>query len=152
MALSTRQADGSWKWEWLVPNSNRPLPGETADGAEERAIAQLELDWAAAMVKGDMAALETGLAQEWTLTEDGQTTARAQALGAFKSGSLQGRVGDGARPERPRLRRRRHRDDDGGDEGDVHGQAGAARVAQHRLLREARRPLAGRDTQNTAVK
>ena len=87
MALSTRQADGSWKWEWLVPNSNRPLPGATADGAEERAIAQLELDWAAAMVKGDMAALETGLAQEWTLTEDGQTTARAQALGAFKSGA-----------------------------------------------------------------
>ncbi|MFO7695188.1 MAG: DUF4440 domain-containing protein [Vicinamibacterales bacterium] len=87
MALSTRQADGSWKWEWLVPNSNRPLPGTTADGAEERAIAQLELDWAAGMVKGDVAALEAGLAKEWTLTEDGQTTSRAQALAAFKSGA-----------------------------------------------------------------
>jgi uncharacterized protein (TIGR02246 family) len=87
MALSTRQADGSWKWEWLVPNSNRPLPGTTADGAEEGAIAQLELDWAAGMVKGDVAALEAGLAKEWTLTEDGQTTARAQALAAFKSGA-----------------------------------------------------------------
>jgi uncharacterized protein (TIGR02246 family) len=87
MALSTRQADGSWKWEWLVPNSNRPLPGTTADGADERAIAQLELDWAAGMVKGDVAGLEAGLAKEWTVTEDGQTTSRAQTIGAFKSGA-----------------------------------------------------------------
>jgi uncharacterized protein (TIGR02246 family) len=87
MALSSRQADGSWKWEWLVPNSNQPLPGATADGADERAIAQIEQDWAAAMVKGDVAALETGLAKEWTLTEDGQTTTRAQALAAFRSGA-----------------------------------------------------------------
>jgi ketosteroid isomerase-like protein len=87
MALSSRQADGSWKWEWLVPNSNQPLPGGTADGADERAIAQIEQDWAAAMVKGDLAALERGLAKEWTLTEDGQTTTRAQALAAFKSGA-----------------------------------------------------------------
>jgi len=87
MALSSRQADGSWKWEWLVPNSSQPLPGATADGAEEQAIVKIEQGWAAAMVKGDMAVLDSNLAKEWTLTEDGQVTSRAQALGAFKSGA-----------------------------------------------------------------
>jgi ketosteroid isomerase-like protein len=87
MALSSRQADGSWKWEWLVPNSDQPLPGATADGAEEQAIVKIEQDWAAAMVKGDVAVLESNLAKEWTLTEDGQVTSRAQALGALKSGA-----------------------------------------------------------------
>jgi ketosteroid isomerase-like protein len=87
MALSSRQADGSWKWDWLVPNSDQPLPGATADGADEQAIAKLEQDWAAAMAKGDLSMLETNLAKEWTLTEDGQTTTRAQAFGAFKSGA-----------------------------------------------------------------
>jgi uncharacterized protein (TIGR02246 family) len=87
MALSSRQADGSWKWEWLVPNSDQPLPGATSDGADEQAIVKIEQDWAAAMVKGDLSVLESNLAKEWTLTEDGQTTTRAQALGAFTSGA-----------------------------------------------------------------
>jgi len=87
MAISSRQPDGSWKWDSLVPNSNRPMPGATADGADEQAIAKIEQDWAAGMVKGDMAALESNLAKEWTLSEDGQVTTRAQALGAFKSGA-----------------------------------------------------------------
>ena len=87
MAISSRQPDGTWKWDSLVPNSNRPMPGATADGADEQAIAKLEQDWAAGMVKGDMAALESNLAKEWTLSEDGQVTTRAQALGAFKSGA-----------------------------------------------------------------
>ena len=87
MALSSRQADGSWKWEWLVPNSDQPLPGATANGAEERAVAQIEQDWAAAMVKGDVSVLESNLAKEWALNEDGQVTPRAQALAAFKSGA-----------------------------------------------------------------
>jgi len=87
MAISSRQPDGTWKWDSLVPNSNRPMPGATADGADEQAIAKIEQDWAAGMVKGDMAALESNLAKEWTLSEDGQVTTRAQALGAFKSGA-----------------------------------------------------------------
>jgi hypothetical protein len=33
-ARSSRQADGSWKRDCLVPNSNQPMPGLTADGAE----------------------------------------------------------------------------------------------------------------------
>ena len=87
MAISSRQPDGTWKWDSLVPNSDRPMPGATADGTDEQAIAKLEQDWAAGMVKGDMAALESNLAKEWTLSEDGQVTTRAQALGAFKSGA-----------------------------------------------------------------
>lgn len=86
MLTASRQADGSWKWDWLVPNSDQPMPGATADGADEQAIAKLEQDWAAAMVRGDVSVLESNLAKEWTLTEDGQTTTRAQALAAFKSG------------------------------------------------------------------
>lgn len=87
MAISSRQPDGTWKWDSLVPNSNRPMPGATADGADEQAIAKLEQDWAAAMVKGDMAALESNLAKEWTLSEDGQVTTRAQSMAALKSGA-----------------------------------------------------------------
>ena len=87
MLTASRQADGSWKWDAVVPNSDQPLPGATADGADAAAIARIEQDWAAAMVKGDMAVLEQHLAKEWTLTEDGQTTTRAQALGALKNGA-----------------------------------------------------------------
>ena len=87
MAISSRQPDGTWKWDSLVPNSNRPMPGATADGADEQAIAKLEQDWAAAMVKGDLTAFEPNLAKEWTLSEDGQVTTRAQSMAAFKSGA-----------------------------------------------------------------
>lgn len=87
MAISSRQPDGTWKWDSLVPNSDRPMPGATADGAEEQAIAKLEQDWAAGMVTGDMAALESNLAKEWTLSEDGQVTTRAQSMAALKSGA-----------------------------------------------------------------
>jgi len=87
VAVSSRQADGSWKWDWVVPNSDQPMPGMTADGAEEQALMQIERDWAAAMPKADAAVLERHLATEWTLTENGQTTPRAQALAAFKSGA-----------------------------------------------------------------
>jgi uncharacterized protein (TIGR02246 family) len=87
MAISSRQPDGTWKWDSLVPNSNRPMPGATADGADEQAIAKLEQDWAAAMVKGDLTAFEANLAKEWTLSEDGQVTTRAQSMAALKSGA-----------------------------------------------------------------
>jgi ketosteroid isomerase-like protein len=87
VTLYEKQADGSWKAVWDIYNSDLPAPGATADGADEKAIRQIEEDWAAAMVKGDLAVLESNLAKEWTLTEDGQTTTRAQALAAFKSGA-----------------------------------------------------------------
>jgi ketosteroid isomerase-like protein len=87
VTLYRKEADGSWKGVWDIYNSDQPEAGKSADGADEAAIAKIEQDWAAAMVKGDLAALESNLAKEWTLTEDGQTTTRAQALGAFKSGA-----------------------------------------------------------------
>ena len=87
VTLYERQGSGPWKAVWDIYNSDLPAPGATADGADEQAIRQIEEDWAAAMVKGDLAVLERGLAKEWTLTEDGQTTTRAQALAAFKSGA-----------------------------------------------------------------
>jgi len=87
VTLYRKQADGSWKGVWDIYNSDLPEAGKSADGADEAAIAKIEQDWAAAMVKGDLSVLESNLAQEWTLTEDGQTTTRAQALAAFKSGA-----------------------------------------------------------------
>lgn len=87
LTLYERQADGAWKAVWDIYNSDLPEAGKTADGADEQAIMQIERDWAAAMAKGDLTALEQNLAKEWTLTEDGRTTTRAQALGAFRSGA-----------------------------------------------------------------
>ena len=87
MALSSRQADGSWKWDWLLPNSNQPMPGMTADGAEEQALMQIEREWADAMVKRDVAGIEKHLGKEWMFTYDGQVTPRAQFLADFKSGA-----------------------------------------------------------------
>ena len=86
MALSSRQADGSWKWDCLVPNSNQPMPGTTADGAEEQAIVQIERGLTDAIVKRDIPTLETYLGKEWTPTNDGQVTPRAQLLAELKSG------------------------------------------------------------------
>jgi ketosteroid isomerase-like protein len=87
VTLYERQGSGPWKAVWDIYNSDLPALGATSDGADEAAIAKIEQDWAAAMVKGDLSVLESNLANEWTLTEDGQTTTRAQALGAFKSGA-----------------------------------------------------------------
>jgi uncharacterized protein (TIGR02246 family) len=87
MALSSRQADGSWKWDWIVPNSNQPMPGMTADGAEEQALFQIEREWADAMVKRDTANVEKYIGKEWMFTYDGQVTPRAQFLADLKSGA-----------------------------------------------------------------
>jgi len=88
MALSSRQPDGSWKWDWLVPNSNRPMPGMTADGAEEQAIVKIEQDWAAAMMKGDVATFDGALGKEWVENADGEVMTKAQALAAIKAGTF----------------------------------------------------------------
>jgi uncharacterized protein (TIGR02246 family) len=42
LAVLERQADRSWKWGWVMANSDQPLPGTTADGAEKRALLELE--------------------------------------------------------------------------------------------------------------
>ena len=88
MLLASRQADGSWKWDWVVPNSNQPMPGTTADGADEQAVLQIERDWLAAMVKPDVVALDRILAKEWAENADGEVMTRAQAMTALKSGAF----------------------------------------------------------------
>jgi len=87
MVVAQRQADGAWKMEGVFPNSDQPMPGTTADGAEEAAILQIERDWAAAMVKRDVPAVEKHLAKEWTFTNDGQVSSRAQFLSELGSGA-----------------------------------------------------------------
>jgi ketosteroid isomerase-like protein len=82
-----RQADGSWKWDWIMGGSSQPVPGTTADGAEEQAVMQAERDVANAVVKRDIPTLETYLGKEWTPTNDGQVTSRAQVLAELKSGA-----------------------------------------------------------------
>ena len=82
-----RQNDRSFKWDSMVANSKQPLPGTTADGAEEKALIQIEQDWATAMLKSDVAAMEGFLAKEWTYNSDGQVMNRAQTLAEVKSGA-----------------------------------------------------------------
>ncbi len=88
MLMASRQADRSWKLDWLVPNSNQPMPGTTADGAEEQAVMQVEREWVAALVKSDKAALEKILAKEWASNADGEVGSRADTLKAITAGAL----------------------------------------------------------------
>lgn len=88
MVTFARQSDGSWKWDWCEPNSNQPLPGTTADGAEEKALIQIEQDWTNAILKSDAAAFDHHIAKEWTYNSDGQVTSKAQMLAEIKSGTF----------------------------------------------------------------
>jgi uncharacterized protein (TIGR02246 family) len=81
-----RQSDGSWKWDWCFPNSNQPLPGSTADGAEEKALIQIEQNWAEASVKKDVAALDKILANNFQANYDTFTGNKKQILADMKSG------------------------------------------------------------------
>jgi uncharacterized protein (TIGR02246 family) len=87
VTLYEKQADGSWKAVWDIFNSDLPAPGTTADGADEKALIQIERDWAAALVKGDVAVLDRSLAKEWAANADGEVATRAQLLAAIKSGA-----------------------------------------------------------------
>ncbi|HYK90454.1 MAG TPA: DUF4440 domain-containing protein [Acidobacteriota bacterium] len=82
-----RQGDGSWKWQSVVANSNRPLPGNTADSAEEQALVKIELELAKAIEKSDAAATGRFLAKEWTIASDGKVQSRAQSMADFKAGA-----------------------------------------------------------------
>lgn len=82
-----RQADGSWKWDWIMGASDQPMPGTTVDGADEQAIVQIERAVTDAIVKRDIPTLETYLGKEWMPTNDGQVTSGAQVLAELKSGA-----------------------------------------------------------------
>jgi len=83
-----RQADGSWKAFWDIYNSDQPMPGTTADGAEEQAVIKVEQDWGAALAKHDVATVERILGEEWTENVGGQITTRAQAIAGQRSGAI----------------------------------------------------------------
>lgn len=87
IVVFARQSDGAWKWDWCAPNSNQLLPGTTADGADEKALIQIEQDSANAPLKSDVAAVESFLAKEWTYNADGQVINKAQMLAEIKSGA-----------------------------------------------------------------
>lgn len=80
-----RQADGSWKCAFDIWNSDAPETGATADGAEERALYQLERDWAAANMKKDTAAIDKFLAKDFVANLDSRTLNKAQLLAQLKS-------------------------------------------------------------------
>jgi uncharacterized protein (TIGR02246 family) len=81
-----RQNDGSWKWDWMVPNSNQPLPGSTASGEDERALYQLEREWAEANMKNDAAALDKILASDFQANYGDFVGNKRQILADLKSG------------------------------------------------------------------
>jgi len=83
--VCARQSDGSWKWDWLVPNSNQPLPGSTASGEDEQALYQLERDWGAAGVKNDAQTIERFLADEFISNWNGKVANKKRALAEVKS-------------------------------------------------------------------
>jgi uncharacterized protein (TIGR02246 family) len=87
IVIFARQADGSWKWNSTVANSNQPLPGSTASGADERALYQLERDWAEANAKKDAAVLDRILANEFQANYAGFFVGnKKQFLADLKSG------------------------------------------------------------------
>lgn len=85
IVVLARQGDGSWKWDWVVANSDQPLPGNTAGGADEQALFQLERDWAQAGLKKDAAVVEKFLANEFVSNYDGKLSSKKQALAELKN-------------------------------------------------------------------
>jgi len=83
-----RQADGSWKWDWIMGASDQPTPGTTADGAEEQALLKLGRDLEAAMPKKDMATLDRFLAKERNVFADGEAVDLAKAKAEFMSPAM----------------------------------------------------------------
>lgn len=81
----SRQADGSWKFDWVVPNSNQPVPGATATGADEMALLKLEQEWGAAAARKDAAAIETFLADEFVSNFEGKALGKRAFLAQVKA-------------------------------------------------------------------
>jgi len=89
LAVLGRQGDGAWKWDWVIANSDQPVPGSTADGAEERALIQIERDFATAAQKRDLAFFERTLAKEYAQVADGKPVNVAAQLAEMKAGLVQ---------------------------------------------------------------
>jgi ketosteroid isomerase-like protein len=85
----SRQADRSWKWDTFIVNSDQPMPGTTADGAEEQAVMQFERDGVNAMLKRDMAFIDRSLAKEYTSVADGKVNDMTKMMAEYKAGAIQ---------------------------------------------------------------
>jgi ketosteroid isomerase-like protein len=81
-----REGDGSWKMD-SVTTAIQPTPEMAADAAEEKALTQLEQDWAHAFEKSDVSVFEKILAKEYTYNSDGQIQNRAQTLTEIRTGA-----------------------------------------------------------------
>jgi uncharacterized protein (TIGR02246 family) len=97
IVVMIREQDGSWKWDWCIPNSNQPLPGSTANGEDEQALYQLERDWAAASLNKDTAVVDKFLANEFIANWDGQVQNKKQVLAEMKTS--QAKIESGANSE-----------------------------------------------------
>jgi len=82
-----RQNDGSWKWDWCLPNSSQPLPGSTVSGEDEQTLYQIERNMAEALVKKDVAAWDKMLANEFQANYASVAGSKKQLLAAIKSGT-----------------------------------------------------------------
>jgi ketosteroid isomerase-like protein len=82
------QADGSWKWDWIMGASDQPMPGTTANGAEEQAVVKLIREADAAMPKKDMATLDRLLAKERNVFTDGEAVDLAKAKAEIMSPAM----------------------------------------------------------------
>jgi uncharacterized protein (TIGR02246 family) len=89
MAVLERQADGAWKWGWVIANSDQPLPGTTADGADEQALIEIERGFITAAKNRDVAFFERVLAKEYTQVADGKPVNVAAQLAEMKAGLIQ---------------------------------------------------------------
>ena len=87
VTLYERQGTGPWKAVWDIYNSDLPEAGKSADGADERALMQIERDWATAAAANDAAGLDTLMADEYVGNTDGRITPKKQALADVKSGA-----------------------------------------------------------------
>jgi len=83
-----RQGDGSWKWDWIMGASDQPVPGATADGAEEQALLDLERAFTAAAKNRDMAFFDRHVAREIVQIVDGKPVDFRAQLADLKSGLI----------------------------------------------------------------
>lgn len=86
IAVSRRQDDGSWKFLFDASNTDLPV-GRVLypDGEDERAILKIETDWAAALQRGDAAALETMMADAFAENRAGVLTKKKDYLAGMKA-------------------------------------------------------------------
>jgi uncharacterized protein (TIGR02246 family) len=88
LAVLGRQGDGSWKWDWVIANSDQPLPGTTADGADEQALMEIERGFVEAMKSRDLAFFERHVANDYVQVADGKPVDFAAQLAGLKAGLL----------------------------------------------------------------